>query len=1289
MTAAAKTTANVCRFICLVLQVHNLVLQILRKPLRVEENNQIGMAKPKDPRRRDLFNISYALLKELVPNAETREELLPHKDLFFSHFGIEKLNVSDFIAELIGSDNTSAEEHGPKAIDYFFELALSYGEKKHGRYLEAVSTIVLGNGQPVENLQAKVLFLLSDHEDDIMHLMRGESERARLEKLVIDCDHTRPREEGSELRYHLACLRTLAACTQGGRSMSATLQASSMLGYDEVSEWLLRKAPEGARADVMRRVRKVYWEFIKCIYFQSQVKSVLRKVMERDYPLFPPQKEMETTPQPTRSMIDQLICECKEAALEDHDHTTEVGGISSLEFVGTACSAMRAYFDNIFRQQVTLLAPGYDQRINLLAHTLEDLLDEQGSSPKKGPGAEVHTDAIREAYHLRNMLPDTEPLRKEDSAIQTVQERTSSKYGEEYTQLNEELESVSKSLEVDFDRMDTGFLVRDLHGAKAFVDKLTKKDKEVVPGSKPSQSWRSVVKHICRVLATSDMEHFDKDEAEGALRLLRLCLHMDALPGQPNALDDFRNDADIFNRSRTDRANLIWSQKKYIDLGVADVALNLSGAPQCQEQGLKLSTEVLEGGNIFGQKEMAKSLKRTSSLALFQSAYYELYHADRIVKRLETGPLDEDRLRQLTRLKLILRNFQLFCLGLNSPLKKLIPDELKRRVVHLLMTYMHTINPVAEEDKTSPVVGLLLQAMSFLEDLVQGPNVADRDLIIHNTDILYILSKLVSACEYSPRQSDSSNDTRMDVRRQVFMLLFAFLNGIEVPIGVLDRMTDSFDEHVLVNSMEYQNERLSKAKNINNFIVEKMEDSIENAWIFLMRLADLLEGGGANAESLPRHFGVGLSDELKKWISQRMSVVEVDIGSGVERIDFPLPKDCTKLQEDNQWLHRAGNILRDIPRGDIKEKAQHFAKQCESLKKEIDVNRILHKKSPAFIRAIVRCCGFFKLLSDTSLTFRILWQLPYMHIIEGATFYLGVIGFLLLILFYGEGRDEFISRGSGAPHALFGVVAILELLATTILLLLVIFREVPLYVEKNFRGSQTEHRLRRLAGSGMRRKKEPAALVDDTWRRKRHTIHSLPNLEPRPNTEGLDKGDKVERIPGLLWPKLWLHVTFFVASLLVVLGWADADGHSNGEFFLVFHLTVFLTSFEAGRVVVDAVLLAAPKLVRAFTVAVIAIAAFTSIAFTSFRENIRSEDAGTNVCGTMYKCFGQFFMNGWVNGNIQGVMIPSGVVDSVPRTLASDSKSQIRLFLFWGWSLIWGLLIINVILAILGELLSM
>jgi len=155
-------------------------------------------------------------------------------------------------------------------------------------------------------------------------------------------------------------------------------------------------------------------------------------------------------------------------------------------------------------------------------------------------------------------------------------------------------------------------------------------------------------------------------------------------------------------------------------------------------------------------------------------------------------------------------------------------------------------------------------------------------------------------------------------------------------------------------------------------------------------------------------------------------------------------------------------------------------------------------------------------------------------------FYVSIIATLLLIIFYGEDREDF--KDETAPYIIFGVLAGLQVVLTSVYMYLFMLRETALWVLNKYKASTLDERVGKLIRSlrtlvNVRRDVESdedesadKATQPSKSPASDFSIHAIPPLQfpPQPPKQR----QQVERIQSVFWPKAWLVVGYFVAALL-------------------------------------------------------------------------------------------------------------------------------------------------------------
>lgn len=328
-----------------------------------------------------------------------------------------------------------------------------------------------------------------------------------------------------------------------------------------------------------------------------------------------------------------------------------------------------------------------------------------------------------------------------------------------------------------------------------------------------------------------------------------------------------------------------------------------------------------------------------------------------------------------------------------------------------------------------------------------------------------------------------------------------------------------------------------------------------------------------------------------------------------------------------------------------------------------------------------------------------------MHIFQALPFYISVVGIILLIIFYQKGRDDFESK-TGA-HTIFGILAAAQIASSGVLAYLTYLRDCPAWVAKKFRGK--EHKNSESEQGREKKGKTKSGRVHPSHEgRGGGGIHDLPHLDPPPHGHEHDEPE-IRRLPSLLWMRFLFTIIFFATSILgrfripchhwrsvivtysdlffplscrgiaAFLGFLDVAG-ANAELFIAVPLASFFVLFDAGRVVLDAVILAGPRLLRNAVVAIFLSVSFGLITFTSFRDKVNDI---SGLCNTAYNCVGESLQKGWILASISGVLTPEGVTNLIPLKIENNSVSQIRIFLVFVYWVAWNLIVLNVFAALL------
>eukprot|EP00960_Hanusia_phi_P036737 752497-Hanusia_phi.AAC.1 len=174
-------------------------------------------------RRKKLFQRCYNFLKVLcADHPRAQQKLFPSMSVFLDHVGIENLNVSDTLREIVRNNPRLCSQ----VPEHFFRHFLN-SIKKHGRnarWLRFFDVFLFINNSPLKRSQDLILRLIMEDKDDLIDLtcdyrqsrwLQPSDPRYGKDRLTLMIEGEHKRELGSLLRYHVACLEILALCATG------------------------------------------------------------------------------------------------------------------------------------------------------------------------------------------------------------------------------------------------------------------------------------------------------------------------------------------------------------------------------------------------------------------------------------------------------------------------------------------------------------------------------------------------------------------------------------------------------------------------------------------------------------------------------------------------------------------------------------------------------------------------------------------------------------------------------------------------------------------------------------------------------------------------------------------------------------------------------------------------------------------------------------------------------------------------------------------------------------------
>jgi hypothetical protein len=196
----------------------------LRRDTSRREQGDLESDTPGSVKLRDLFQDVYTFLKCLTKgNAAAQKRMFQFILQFAEHMGIDKLNVSDTILEVVKDNPKLSARVGEQLFSKFINAIKTFGRR--ARWLNFFQPFMIINGKTAVTRNQDVIFrLLLEDKEAILDLTCNYKESQYLSKtdtrygktrieLLLENEHQRPL--ASLLNYHVATLRTLASCCFG------------------------------------------------------------------------------------------------------------------------------------------------------------------------------------------------------------------------------------------------------------------------------------------------------------------------------------------------------------------------------------------------------------------------------------------------------------------------------------------------------------------------------------------------------------------------------------------------------------------------------------------------------------------------------------------------------------------------------------------------------------------------------------------------------------------------------------------------------------------------------------------------------------------------------------------------------------------------------------------------------------------------------------------------------------------------------------------------------------------
>eukprot|EP00899_Mesostigma_viride_P025848 jgi/Mesvir1/6448/Mv19527-RA.2 len=448
-------------------------------------------------------------------------------------------------------------------------------------------------------------------------------------------------------------------------------------------------------------------------------------------------------------------------------------------------------------------------------------------------------------------------------------------------------------------------------------------------------------------------------------------------------------------------------------------------------------------------------------------------------------------------------------------------------------------------------------------------------------------------------------------------------------------------------------------------------------------------------------------EQLSNFLNANTCTVEILRNGNIECALFLLPHISKLIAADRKLQAATVAALQDVPRDNPKEKMQCFLGKLKLWLFKIRLakgTKGTNKKSA-----------------------RPLWYLlEYRSLISRTPFYISLLILLLVTIWYGSDSDSW--RNNVVPWAFVKALGILQILVGIICLLLFLMSESPLLLYKaqhkrgyqertssssNGGGSSSSSSnggggssgglmcwlCRHVRGaprdSGAQQGKEmkiPLGMATngdhhglaadiEQQRADRHGSKMPANLEESRSSLLAQYDDPSQLLPPpprasarplrnwaivqvvLLSPHFWYTCVMLVASFLGVL---------ISPFFFAVHLVDFIIYNPSGSIVLEAVIVGGPLLLKTALVGVLVIFLFSIVTFVAYNAN-------NDSCETFYQCMGLHMVYGLMPEVVIGTVIDPEGWQYVPSTITRDSAHQTQTFFLLTFYIIWMFLLSNVI----------
>ena len=270
----------------------DVVTAILKLPMMRVRNQGFGnLDQPADREQCALFNAVYSFLSKVCDRHKViQKKLTPLLDHFFSHIGIEGLNVEPALSALIKNNHELVSLNGRRWIKMFFEDIMNQYRCQRAEWLDGLHAMIrVGKNSVVEH-QALTMVLFRRYENITAVFMRTPAEFERRINIMAGC-----REENeyfdddvAELEYSLAVIRLLSVCCEG-KNPAAEVYAARYISLQDAVKSIVKlnvrsngEVEQGVDHVMAFNIKSDYLKFLHDVYSQTNVTRLVDELHRKD-----------------------------------------------------------------------------------------------------------------------------------------------------------------------------------------------------------------------------------------------------------------------------------------------------------------------------------------------------------------------------------------------------------------------------------------------------------------------------------------------------------------------------------------------------------------------------------------------------------------------------------------------------------------------------------------------------------------------------------------------------------------------------------------------------------------------------------------------------------------------------------------------------------------------------------------------------------------------------------------------------------------------------------------------